>query len=58
MTIDIYSHRHWCRFDGWIFRDYVDPYIVRMRAAGYRTQSICRATRTVDKLDRQLMTPS
>lgn len=55
MTINIYSRQLWQRFDGWIFRDYVDPYIVRMRAAGYRTQSICRATRTVGDYARWLL---
>lgn len=55
MTIDVYSRRLWQRFDGWTFRDHVDPYLVRMQAAGYRPQSVCRATRAVGDYARWLL---
>ncbi|MER8504899.1 tyrosine-type recombinase/integrase [Mesorhizobium sp. M1142] len=54
-TINLYSHQLWQRFDGWIFRDNVDAYITRMQASGYRTQTICRAIRTVGDYARWLI---
>ncbi|MER8804038.1 tyrosine-type recombinase/integrase [Mesorhizobium sp. M0998] len=54
-TINLYSHQLWQRFDGWIFRDNVDAYITWMHASGYRTQTICRAIRTVGDYARWLI---
>jgi site-specific recombinase XerD len=54
-TINLYSHQLRARFDGWIFRDNVDAYITRMQASGYRTQTICRAIRTVGDYARWLI---
>lgn len=55
ITFDLYSHQLWRRFDGWIFRDTIAAYIVKMEESGYRPGSICRAVRAVGDYARWLI---
>lgn len=54
-TLNPYSRQLWRRFDGWVFRDDLSPYIAGMQTSGYRPKSICRAARAVGDYARWLI---